>query len=82
MQTRIAYARFGVLVVLLQSMSGTAIGYEEPAFEVVKTYDCFELRRYAPRIVAETVVRDSFDEAGNRAFRILQLSHLIANTRF
>jgi hypothetical protein len=71
MLTRIAFPAVGALAVLLPSISGTAMAYEEPAFELLKTYDRFELRRYAPRIVAETVVRDSFEDAGNRAFRIL-----------
>ena len=44
---------------------------EEPEYEVVKTYPEFELRRYAPFLVAETEVSGDFDEVGNQAFRIL-----------
>jgi hypothetical protein len=44
---------------------------EEPSYAVVETYPEFELRRYAPYLVAETEVRGGFDEVGNRAFRIL-----------
>lgn len=44
---------------------------EEPAYEVVQTYPEFELRRYAPHLVAETEVAGGFDEVGNQAFRIL-----------
>ena len=44
---------------------------ERQAYEVVQTYDDFELRRYAPHVVAEVVVRTPFEEAGNTAFRTL-----------
>jgi hypothetical protein len=50
---------------------GAAFAYEQPKYEIVKKYDGFELRRYAPYIVAETVVSGEFDDAGNKAFRIL-----------
>jgi hypothetical protein len=44
---------------------------EELAYEVVRSYEEFELRRYVPHVVAEVVVTGSFEEAGNRAFRTL-----------
>lgn len=44
---------------------------EQQAYEVVRVYDEFELRRYAPHVVAEVVVRAPFEDAGNMAFRIL-----------
>jgi hypothetical protein len=44
---------------------------EEPSHRIVETYPEFELRRYAPHLVAETVVDTGFDKAGNRAFGIL-----------
>ncbi len=50
---------------------GAAFAYEQPKYEIVKIYDRFELRRYSPYIVAETVVSGKFDDAGNKAFRIL-----------
>jgi hypothetical protein len=67
---RLAAFLIHVLVVLSLS-GGPAMAIEEPAYEVVKTYPEFELRRYAPYLVAETEVRGDFDEVGNRAFRIL-----------
>ena len=44
---------------------------EKQAYEVVRTYEDFELRRYAAHVVAEVVVRAPFEEAGNVAFRTL-----------
>ena len=44
---------------------------EEPDFAVVAATEAFEIRRYAPYIVAETDVDASFDGAGNRGFRVL-----------
>lgn len=44
---------------------------EKQSYELVRTYEKFELRRYAPHVVAEVVVRAPFEDAGNIAFRVL-----------
>ena len=44
---------------------------EEPAYEVTRTMDTVELRRYAPYVVAEVVLDATAEEAGNLAFPIL-----------
>jgi hypothetical protein len=44
---------------------------EEPAYEVVETFDNVELRQYAPYTVAEVVLDASADDAGSQAFPIL-----------
>lgn len=45
---------------------------EEPDYEVESSLNGFELRRYEPRVVAETVVETtSFDEAREEGFRRL-----------
>ena len=44
---------------------------EEAAYKVVEKEDAFELRDYAPHILAETVVEGSLEDAGNQAFRLL-----------
>jgi hypothetical protein len=44
---------------------------EKQAYDVVRSYGEFELRRYAPYIVAEVSVQAPFEDAGNAAFRTL-----------
>ncbi len=44
---------------------------EGPVYEVVKSFDNVELRRYAPYVVAEVVLDAPAEEAGNQAFPIL-----------
>lgn len=44
---------------------------EEAPFKVLKTYDIFELRDYAPQVLAETIVDGDLEGAGNKAFRRL-----------
>ena len=56
---------------VLLSYGGSALAYEQPEYNVVGKYEDFELRRYAPYIVAETVVAGEFDKVGNEAFKIL-----------
>lgn len=58
----------GLLLSLLSPMANAT---EEPKFTVVRQYDGFEVREYAPYIVAEVEVPGPFDEAGNQGFRIL-----------
>jgi len=44
---------------------------EEPTFRLVERDGAFELREYAPYLVAETRVESSFADAGNIAFQRL-----------
>ncbi len=44
---------------------------EEPKFTVEIKKELYEIRNYESTIVAETTVKADFDEAGNKAFRIL-----------
>lgn len=57
--------------VVLGLMSPMASAIEEPKYTVVRQYDGFEIREYAPYLVAEVVVPGPADEAGNQGFRIL-----------
>jgi len=52
-------------------LSPMASAIEEPKYTVVRQYDGFEIREYAPYLVAEVVVPGPADQAGNQGFRIL-----------
>ena len=49
----------------------TAMAIEEPRHQVIDKDGAFELRDYAPCLVAETQVDAGFEDAGNVAFRRL-----------
>jgi hypothetical protein len=66
---RVAIAAVAAIALLVAWRPAMAI--EEPPYTVVRTYDDFEIRRYEPTIVAQTVVDGTFEEAGNDAFRLL-----------
>lgn len=60
-----------LLTVGLCLLTGAAMAVEEAEFTALLEDGNFELRDYAPQIVAEVVVDGDFDSAGNRAFRPL-----------
>ena len=62
-------AAAAAIVLVLSSPMASAI--EEPRYTVVRQYDGFEVREYAPYLVAEVVVPGPADEAGGQGFRIL-----------
>jgi hypothetical protein len=51
--------------------TSTAMAIEEPPFKVLEQDGAFELREYAPYLVAETRVEADFERAGNIAFQRL-----------
>lgn len=58
----------GIALSLSCSMASAV---EEPKYTVVRQYNGFEIREYAPYLVAEVVVPGPSEEAGNQGFRIL-----------
>lgn len=44
---------------------------EEPKYDVIFTEDNFEIRHYAPMLIAETEVVGDMDEASNKGFRMI-----------
>lgn len=60
-----------LLVLVLALMPLTSRAIEEPGYEVIKTFDNVEIRKYAPYVVAEVFVQTSASEAGSAAFPIL-----------
>lgn len=44
---------------------------EEPNYKIIKEFDEFEIREYAPYIVAEVEIDTTFEDASNMGFQIL-----------
>jgi len=60
---------FAAAVIIIGAIDAMAI--EEAAYTVVIKDEKFEIRDYAPHILAETFVEGDFEEAGNKAFNVL-----------
>jgi hypothetical protein len=58
-------------LVSVLAIPGATMAIEQPAHQVLRRYPDFEVRDYAPRVVAETEVRLPRAEAGNEGFRRL-----------
>jgi hypothetical protein len=58
----------GICILLFATIT---MAGEEPSYEVLEQTDEYEVRRYAPYLVAEVDVEGDFGEAGNKAFRLL-----------
>jgi effector-binding domain-containing protein len=51
--------------------SGNAMAVEEAEYTVILKEQHFEVRKYEPHVLAETLVNGDFDKAGNKAFNKL-----------
>lgn len=60
-----------MMFLTLWSISMSAFGIEEPAYEVIQTYPQFEVRQYHAYLVAEVLVPGPADQAGNLGFNYL-----------
>lgn len=65
---------------LMLTGSDPAWAVEEAEYEVIRTAGEFEVREYAPSLVAEVVVDEPFEDAGNKAFRPL-FNYIDGNNR-
>ena len=63
------YPLIGVIIGL--SWIGTVMATEEPKYAVVQAQAPFEVRRYAPTLIAEVVVDGDMDEASSKGFRLI-----------
>lgn len=61
------------LLALLVGFLGmeSAMAIEEPKYEVRISQAPFELRHYAPTMIAQTIVEGDMDEASNKGFRLI-----------
>ena len=55
----------------LIAFAPAAMALEEAPYKPIETQGAFELREYAPYVVAETYVEGEFDSVGNEGFRRL-----------
>jgi hypothetical protein len=51
--------------------AGQVMAIEEPKYEVLQSDDTYEVRQYAPILIAETIVEGDMDEASNKGFRLI-----------
>ena len=58
----------GLLITLL---AGTAMAIEEPKYTLIEKSGPFELRSYSPKIIAETLVSGSMDQASGAGFKLI-----------
>lgn len=59
------------LIFLALIFTGLAMATEEPKYTVLEKESPFEVRSYAPMIVAETQVEGDLDEASSTGFRLI-----------
>jgi effector-binding domain-containing protein len=74
MTISIAIKRFRlILTVTVLMLTGVipAMATEEAPYTVIRTDDIFELREYAPQVLAEIIVDGDLEGAGSKAFRPL-----------
>jgi hypothetical protein len=59
----------GLVLALL--WTGHVMAIEEPKYEVLRSDGPYEIRQYAPILIAETLVEGDMDEASNKGFRLI-----------
>lgn len=64
-------ASFFALITLIAAMPKPAQAIEEPAYTVVQKTEVFEVRQYAPYLVAEVIVPGPASDAGSQGFKLL-----------
>jgi hypothetical protein len=52
-------------------IAGTAMATEEPKFSIIEKSEPFELRNYAPQLIAEVKVEGDLDAASSQGFRLI-----------
>lgn len=60
-----------ILLLIMLTYLGVAMATEEPKYKIESKNDLYEVRNYDSTLVAETTIDANFEDAGNRAFRIL-----------
>jgi len=60
-----------ILLVITLTFTGAVMATEEPPFSVLEKTPPFELRSYAPMILAEVKVEGDLEEASSQGFRLI-----------
>jgi len=60
-----------ILAAVALTFTGTVMATEEPQFSILEKTPPFELRSYAPMILAEVKVEGNLDEASSQGFRLI-----------
>ncbi len=66
--------------ILFTLFSGSAMAIEEPEYTVTEKQGAYELRNYSPRVVAETLVSGSLNEASSTGFKSIA-DYIFGNNR-
>ena len=71
-ETRAGNSLFkSLLVFIALTLTGAVMATEEPKYAVLEKESPFEIRSYAPMIVAEVQVEGDLDEASSQGFRLI-----------
>ena len=71
-ETRAGNSLFkSLLVFIALTLTGAVMATEEPKYAVLEKEPPFEIRSYAPMIVAEVQVEGDLDEASSQGFRLI-----------
>jgi hypothetical protein len=65
------YLSMSLIVFFCLLFTGVSVAIEEPDFTLIKKDKPFELRAYAPMIIAEVEVAGDMKQASNRGFRLI-----------
>lgn len=61
----------GALILIALTLTGVAMATEEPKYSIIEKEPPFEIRSYAPVIVAEVQVEGDLDDASSQGFRLI-----------
>ncbi|WP_251366936.1 heme-binding protein [Polynucleobacter sp. MG-Unter2-18] len=67
---KISISRFSVFLTSIL-IASTVMATEEPKFSIIEKSEPFELRAYAPQLVAEVKVEGDLDAASSQGFRLI-----------
>ncbi|MDA9086429.1 heme-binding protein [Methylophilaceae bacterium] len=63
--------KISYLLIFFMLISNSLMATDEPKFTLVLKEDKFEIREYAPKIIAQVKVYGDFDDASSKGFKIL-----------